>query len=127
VEETETSDTDDATRFCLFHGSFVNSAAQPWVIKFYPMFDASHTIIIPYRISADKLTDAAIYAMGGPEHSNTILHMAFAEMEAAKNIDDGYWNNRAKESLVASIALDSGYFRTRGSKNVFDGEVGLSI
>jgi len=106
LKSTDVESTGRADRYAIFPSTFTNTGTQRWSLKFYPTFDAEYTVIVPYRMRADALTDDAIYHMGGQDFTTVILYKALAQMEFEKNIPDGVWKRKADEEMELAIQVD---------------------
>jgi len=87
-------------RYSLQPKAFTAGTGQRWVVQFLPAPDDSYVLNYRYQVLESDI-GAAEYPLGGPEHYNTILWAALAEMNPGQ-YEEGY-----KQRLSSSIQTDT--------------------
>jgi hypothetical protein len=73
----------------------------------YPLADQAYTLKMHHFFTPDYLTDVnQPYAMGGPEHHQTILHCCLAQAELTRDNMLGVHNVAADRLLAQSMQID---------------------
>lgn len=82
------------------------SRGQRWQLLVYPQADQAYTIQVPYYFVPEALSEPRPYALGGPNHAETILEACLSVAE--QRLDDAASIHSAlfMERLAASISLD---------------------
>jgi len=83
-----------------------DSRGQRWQLLVYPQADQAYTIQVPYFFVPEALSEPRPYALGGPNHAETILEACLSVAE--QRLDDTASVHSAlfMERLAASISLD---------------------
>jgi len=87
--------------------AFVGTATGRYEVFFWPAPDASYTLQYRYNVQVLRLSQTALYALGGAVHSETILECCLwvADERESDNPQSGH-KQSAMERLQASIRAD---------------------
>lgn len=86
-------------------GTTINKG-QRFELLFFPEADDDYTMQFQYTLNPDYITTTLPYALGGAQHTETVLESCLAAME--NRLDDAMTVHtiRFKERMAASIAMD---------------------
>lgn len=79
---------------------------QRFELLIFPIADQEYTLQANYYVNPDYLTGAFPYALGGPEHTETILESCLAVMEERLDDTQGPHAQAFASRLKASIGMD---------------------
>lgn len=74
-----------------------------WV---WPEPDQDYTLRFRYYFHPDTLTGARPYALGGPQHAETVIAACLAAAELIVDGERGRWADYFAERLAASVSVD---------------------
>lgn len=90
------------------HTTPTTSVSQRYEVLFYPTPDASYTVSYSYTKLVDGLDEnsSAEYALGGPQHHQTLVESVLAVAEEYLRPDETSHQQRFQQLLTASIGFD---------------------
>lgn len=111
-------DTDDPTRFAVMPKEFTAATGQRFELMVAPRPSEQRTFLYRYMANPAVLTDAAVYGLGGPAHSETLKYAALAAAEQELGRVDGAMEGRYQRLLIGSIDTDTNLFMTHAVESL---------
>ena len=102
----------DTVYWAVVPKAFVSATGQRWQLVVAPPPDEAMVWHYRFRVLADILTDAAIFPLGGAQHTETIKAASIADAEFVTSRTAGFAENRYQELMGLSIDADRELFDT---------------
>lgn len=106
LEMTRAESRDGTPEYYAIRSTGNVGGAPQYEVLFYPIPDAAYTLRYRYVLSPPEMTTDNPYHLGGPQHSETVLESILAAGELKLEDRKGDHEERFRECLAMSIALD---------------------